>query len=707
MQMFTYARLLLMAFTGFATSAACAERCLDTVHQLSQVILSEAEGYWRFDLTARVSYMRHQPSETILIGFEDESGAAISNLPLDLLQTSPMPGLGDVVRLAGTTQTDGEKQRTTVVRHLSILSHGPPPRPTATSIQDILDGRCDFRLARFSGVLRDAVISETYHDWTILVVCDKRERIFVSVPNARDSDFDDLVGKRVFVTGIAIPRDKSGRDFWGPTFETSSRDAISPALSHPDIPTAESIPDISEIRYRRMEEMRSLGYHSATGLVIAVWPPRMALLRTPGGTCVGLEFLDDNLPACGDTIRAVGLPESDLFNLNLDHVTCETTSVPRKAFATPLPVSVNDIISTQRPHARINSKFHGKAISLSGTVSSISADRECGRIYLESDGHLVPVDVSSFPRLLGDVSVVCRLAVSGTCVMEKTERRQTSALLQLKGFMIVIRKPDDIQVIGRPSWWTIKRLTAVIGALSLCLLGILGWNIALRNASTRKGRALMREQLEHIKAELKTEERTRLAVELHDSIAQNLTGVSLEIDTAGKLADEDRHAMLAHLGVAAQSLKSCRNELRNCLWDLRNRALETRTMDEAIRQTLAPHIAGVAVAVRFNVPRERISDNTAHAILRIIRELTLNGIRHGGATKVWIAGSIENGRMHFSVRDNGCGFDPGSAPGFDEGHYGLLGIQERIDEFEGEFTLKSSPGKGTRATVSIKVPQET
>lgn len=205
---------------------------------------------------------------------------------------------------------------------------------------------------------------------------------------------------------------------------------------------------------------------------------------------------------------------------------------------------------------------------------------------------------------------------------------------------------------------------------------------------------------------MKTEERTRLAVELHDSLAQNLTGVSLEIDTAMKMMDEDSPATRKHLGIAAQSLKSCRDELRNCLWDLRNRALETRTMDEAIRQTLAPHVAGVVVAVRFNVPRERISDNTAHAILRIIRELTLNGIRHGGATKIWIAGSIEGGRMHFSVRDNGRGFDPDSAPGFGEGHYGLLGIQERIDEFEGEFILKSSPGKGTRATVSLNVPQE-
>jgi signal transduction histidine kinase len=216
----------------------------------------------------------------------------------------------------------------------------------------------------------------------------------------------------------------------------------------------------------------------------------------------------------------------------------------------------------------------------------------------------------------------------------------------------------------------------------------------------------MREQLEHATAELKTEERTRLAVELHDSIAQNLTGVSLEIDTASKIADEDPAAMRLHLDLASRSLKSCRDELRNCLWDLRNRALEADTMDQAILQTLAPHVADIRLVIRFNVPRERISDNTAHAILCIIRELVLNAIRHGDAGEIRIAGSIAGDRMYFSVLDDGCGFDPSSAPGFDQGHYGLLGIQERIDKFEGEFTLKSTPGKGTKATLSLQIPQE-
>ena len=208
-------------------------------------------------------------------------------------------------------------------------------------------------------------------------------------------------------------------------------------------------------------------------------------------------------------------------------------------------------------------------------------------------------------------------------------------------------------------------------------------------------------RLAKLATDLKVEERTRLAVELHDSLAQNLTGVSLEIDTADKLADEDPKAMRDHLDRAARTLKSCRDELRHCLWDLRNRALEETSMDEAIRQTLAPHVAGAEVAIRFNVPRERMSDNTTHAILRIIRELVINAVRHGRAKKIWIAGSVDGDKLLFSVRDDGCGFDPANAPGFAEGHYGLVGITERVESFEGEFNVESSTGRGTKATVTL------
>ena len=115
----------------------------------------------------------------------------------------------------------------------------------------------------------------------------------------------------------------------------------------------------------------------------------------------------------------------------------------------------------------------------------------------------------------------------------------------------------------------------------------------------------------------------------------------------------------------------------------------------------------MCLAIRFNVPRERLSDSTTHEILCIIRELVLNAIRHGHAAEVRVAGAIEDDTLRFSVADNGCGFDPDHCPGMREGHYGLQGVRERAAHLDGEFTIHANGTSGMKAVVSIKIPHTT
>ena len=159
--------------------------------------------------------------------------------------------------------------------------------------------------------------------------------------------------------------------------------------------------------------------------------------------------------------------------------------------------------------------------------------------------------------------------------------------------------------------------------------------------------------------------------------------------------------MLAHIEVAGKALKSCRDELRNCLWDLRSQALEETDMEKAILKTLQPHVSKSHLSVNFNVPRSRLADNIAHTLLRVIRELVLNAIRHGGATSVNITGRADGDRIICSVTDNGCGFDPRNSPGVLQGHFGLQGIAERVEQLGGDVTIDSAPGSGTKVELEI------
>ena len=150
------------------------------------------------------------------------------------------------------------------------------------------------------------------------------------------------------------------------------------------------------------------------------------------------------------------------------------------------------------------------------------------------------------------------------------------------------------------------------------------------------------------------------------------------------------------------ALKSCRAELRNCLWDLRNQALDEPDMDEAIRLTIAPLIDSANISVNFAVRRNLISDNTAHAILRIVRELVSNAIHHGMAKNITIEGCLDAGHIRFSVQDDGCGFDPDSVPGVRQGHFGLAGIRERIRKLNGTLSIETAPAHGAKITVSLE-----
>ena len=274
----------------------------------------------------------------------------------------------------------------------------------------------------------------------------------------------------------------------------------------------------------------------------------------------------------------------------------------------------------------------------------------------------------------------------------------------MRDIIIAVRTPKDIRITAYPPWWTPQRFFMLIGALLAVVFGIFAWNMALRRRAERRGKELAAEQVAHVSSELKVYERTRLAVELHDSLSQTLTGVSMGIDSAIDLAQGLSDDLKRQLEYTSKTVAACRTELKNCLWDLRSEALEAADMNEAIKLALGQIVKPSALSVRFNVPRAQLSDKTAHTILRIIRELATNAIRHGHATEIKIAGSIDGETLRFSVRDNGCGFDFDLAPGITEGHFGLQGIQERLDLMDGDMAIESAPGKGAKVTVSVRIP---
>ncbi len=654
-----------------------------------------------FDIEATIVY----PSELsanvqshILVN--DSSGAGVMenyiNDPACILHA------GDRVRSTGVIVSE----RGGIYAHCTnatILAHHEPPKPARTTVGEILSGKFDGCLITVRGEITDAFVDEIDRGFIYFILTDGGQSIYMPMSWKHDmgDEAEALIGNVVEVTGAWTAghnvgqRRNVGHILWISGMKPSDLQTIKKSGKDP---FAE--PEISDARNLGPDRIFTLGRRKVSGTVLASWHGDHSLLKTDDGHLVRLDMATREIPEPGLRIEAVGLPESDLYNVNLRRVRW------RRAAGVPLKAEAPELVTAAymlgfAPDNR-RSSFHGRMVQVTGIIRGLPSTESDGRIILEDGGFLLPVDFSECPAALADVTVGCTVRISGISVMEVDNWRPSAMFPQIKEVFVVVTSPDGIAVLSRPSWWTAGRSLTVIGLLLAVIFGVVVWNRSLKALAERRGRELTEETVSRVASELKVRERTRLAVELHDSIAQNLTGAIMEIRTGVRLGSTNHDGMLNHLEMAQKTLESCRHELRNCIWDLRNRALEQTDMDKAIRLTVTPQIGSASLAVRFAVPREMISDNSAHVILRIIRELAINAVRHGHATTIKVAGSIENGALMFSVSDNGSGFAPATAPGVEDGHFGLQGIRERVADFGGDIEIESALGKGTRVRISIK-----
>lgn len=111
--------------------------------------------------------------------------------------------------------------------------------------------------------------------------------------------------------------------------------------------------------------------------------------------------------------------------------------------------------------------------------------------------------------------------------------------MRLDGFCLVARNRDDLVILEGPPWWTPARFLFLIGLLGAVILGFFLWNRLLQRLVERRGRDLLKEEVRTLAAGLKLDERTRLAVELHDSVAQSLTAIALQFGLTDRLIGTD------------------------------------------------------------------------------------------------------------------------------------------------------------------------
>lgn len=593
-----------------------------------------------------------------------------------------------------------------VARDIRVLGAGDPVRPTPRTLADLSSLRDNLRRVRTIGKVIDWRMSEDDPDYICLTLKDGPTTMPVFVQSRNPDAVAAMLESHVSVVGTfnwALP---SVRRYARPLIASRLQDieVVSPP------PPPESIPTLERKIYLPPEKIRSLDRRRVEGEIIAVWKKSNLLVRDDDGRVVRVKLSHRNrtTPRTGQLATVFGYPETDQFNIILGTATIESVSGDSHFRQMPVRIeSISGIIDrTPGGTVTVNPSYYGTLITLAGAVRSLpSPGNDGGLIRIECDGHLVELDASTCPEAAQGLELGCRIEATGVCLLEADDYDAQTDMPHIRGLTLILRDKGDIVVLSRRPWLTAGRFLVILGAMAGALALVLVWNVSLRILAQRRGHELAHRQVEAAQAKLKTIERTRLAAELHDSVVQNLTGAALEIRAA--MASLPAASADPHLAIAVKAINSTRSELRNCIWDLRSRALETSDIDEAVRITLQPHLGDVRLVVRFDVPRRLIPDDDFHDILCIVRELAVNAVRHGRAATVWVEGRIGGGRIAIRVEDDGCGFDPATRPGMEQGHFGLEGVAERVKSLGGDFKIASAQGCGTKVLIDIPVHKET
>jgi len=661
-----------------------------------------------FDVTAMVT-LAGKPG---VLGFiaEDDTGASYFGTNPAIAFDCPT-NAGDIVRLQGLTiHTSGGTVAADCHKIERIAHRGKPEAHFVSAKALQINSKLRNRLARATGVIYDIMRDDIDPRWIFVLLCCNDGIVYWT---AYDEDtpvekLDWMIGLHATADGI-VTRHNMTRTTIGNillSHDITALKTLEPAFSDPyDVPAATKAASPLYAKPASVARKRTSGH------VIAVWNGGdNILIKSQDGDLHRVDLRHGPPPRYGDSVKVVGYTETDLYRINFTHASWSKDNGAPMQMPTAEDVSADEIFTDSwlqpaRGRHQKNMQMLGRAVRIRGLVRGISsAGRDIGRLYLESGSFILMVDASGCPEALDELDVGCIVEVSGTYIATADSLSGTRIFPMVKDVLIAVRRPQDVKVLSRPSWWTPGRMFVLAGALLAVLLGIFAWNMALRRKAERRGRELADEQLAHVASELKVVERTRLAVELHDSLSQTLTGISLGIDSALDIAGDASEELKRQLNYTSKTVEACRTELRNCLWDLRSQALEESDMNAAIQLALSQIVSKTALNVRFAVPRTRLSDKTTHTILRIIRELATNAVRHGHASSIKIAGCIDGGKLRFSVADNGTGFDPDHAAGVAEGHFGLEGIRERVDRLDGEVDISSSPGRGTKVTVAFDIP---
>jgi len=484
---------------------------------------------------------------------------------------------------------------------------------------------------------------------------------------------------------IAVrPAARSDRD---EMMAVQNRNGTSPAANSPDLddswterrfdaPMQRSIrehrsdPNTTSIASLQLLPPNRTSQVTVQGVVTTVSPEIYAQDGTGG---IAISAADNGIPiGIGDTIEAHGTVVPGAFSsvLKDSDVRVLWTHAP----VLPISVSASEAAT---------GAFDAQFVETEGRLVSIDRSRGQSVALRLDQGDQSFVAVTDQPELAGaarHLGVGSRLLIRGVCVSGPKFVQQGIP------FALLMRSGEDAQVVEAPPWWNLEHLMEAFVALLLLSIGV---QRAIYSLKRTRLRAAM-------------EERERLAMEMHDTLAQSFAGLGYHLEgICGEIADNT--PLRAKMARSIEMVRRGHEEARRNIAALRPINVEQVGLAQALEQASRAIIRDGSISVCTETRGEPLPVplDIADTFLRIGQESLSNAVMHGHPRSIRIRVSFSNSAVRLVVRDDGKGFSPDQQ----SGGLGLMGMARRAKAIGAVFRVFSAPGKGTIVSVRARLPR--
>jgi signal transduction histidine kinase len=581
--------------------------------------------------------------------------------------------LSQFVEVEGVT---GPGKFAPVIREtkLRVLGEGELPKAQLFPLSALANGQQDSQWAQVRGIVRSAAVDRT--SWRepalALHVASEGGEFNVRVPIAREQDFSSWVDSEVLIEGVCGSLYNTNRQLTGILFYVPRLSFIRVEAPATEVPLSELLRfSPAEGAAHRVRVRGIVGYQHGNALFLQSQGKGLRVLTQQGGALqigdlvevLGFPAMGDSAPMVEDAVfhRLAKVNVPDAVKLNLD--------APWE-------------------------KFDGVVVTTDAKLLNRQAQPDGLRLTLQHGNVFFDADVAggaAVERMLS-IPLNSDLQVTGICLV------RSGGLWHIpQSFRLLLRVPQDVVVLTTPSWWNLRHTLWLLGITGGVLLAVIVWVVVL-------GRRLQ-EQMAIIRQKLRSgavlEERNRIARELHDTLEQELAGITMQLDLAVDCLQQAP-------GVAQHALETARNmsrhsmvEARRSVWDLRCQLLEDGDLVSALAQIVEPLVPRERTKVDFKVEGSpvRLPGPVEMNLLRIGQEAVANAVKHGGARLVSIELRYAPASVRLTVSDDGKGFAARQAS--PTGHFGLLDMRERAQSMGSHLKVESEPGRGTRIAVEV------